>query len=84
VSGSPSRPETRGDSARIEELAPVLLGHEGQPLPVYGTVGLLSLLPVAPHHFSELMTQLLGASPNVLKTAQERRIGSVQRARLRS
>jgi hypothetical protein len=33
----------------------------GKPLPVYGTGGLLSLLPVAP---------LLGASPDVLKTAQ--------------
>jgi hypothetical protein len=39
---------------------------------------------MAPHHFPELMTPLLGASPNMLKTAQERGIGSVQPARLRS
>jgi len=50
----------------IEELTPVLLGHKGKPLPVYGSVGLLSLLPVAPHHFPELMTPLLDAWADVL------------------
>jgi hypothetical protein len=76
--------EARGYFAPIGELTPVLVGHEGKPLQVYGTVGLLSLLQVAPHHFPELMTPLLGASPNVLKIAPERRIGCVPRARMRS
>ena len=60
------RRAARGYSVAIEELTPVLLGHKGKPLPVYGSVGLLSLLPVAPHHFPELMTPLLDAWPDVL------------------